>query len=296
MSLKTVSLILLVIFIWGSNFVAIKAGVMAIDPLVLLAMRFTLAGLIFIPFMKWPGWKKASMIMLVGFLMGPLHQGLLYFALTVMPAGLMSVLLQSNVIMVTLIGWLFLKEKVGWRTWSGILVGILGVAVLVGIPDPSATGTGYALALLSAFFIALAYIAMKQLHVVHPPTYIALMSLPVAPFIMLSSYVVEGTDWLNHLDTIDWKIVGGVVFYQAIILSLSHMVWQRLMTQMPVSQIIPWTLLIPVAAMGAAILILGETLTPSILVGGLLTISGVGIVTLRRIQKKQTAPIEGNLD
>lgn len=293
---KTTLSILLVILIWGSNFVVIKMGVMEIDPILLLAMRFSTAGILFLPFMKWPGWKQARMIMLAGFLMGLLHQGLLYYALTGMPAGLMSILLQSNIIMVTIIGWLFLKESVGWRTWTGILVGILGVVILVGVPDGNTTPMGYILGLASAFFLALAYVAMKQIGKVHPATYVVLMSLPIAPFIFLTSYFVEGLGWTQNLSTIRWDIVGGVVLYQGLILSLSHMLWQRLMTQMPVSQIIPWTLLIPVAAMGTAILFLDETLTFAILIGGALTILGVTIITFRRLNnKKKISPLEHEL-
>lgn len=292
MPLKSVFLILLVIFIWGSNFVAIKIGVGAIDPLVLLAMRFTAAGLIFIPFMKWPGWAKARQIMLVGLLMGPLHQGLLYVSLTYLDAGLVSIIMKSNVIMVTLIGWFFLKETVGWRTWTGIFVGLMGVIVIFGAPSAGAAPIGYLLALLSAFFIALTYVAQKKLDAVHPPTYIALMCLPVAPLIMLSSIFIEGTQWTQDLDAVNWKIVGSVVFYQAIILSLSHMLWQRMIARMPLSQLVPWTLLIPVVALGTSVLFLHEPLTLTIIIGGLLTISGVGIVTFRKIKKNEPIALE----
>lgn len=287
MTLKSVLLILLVIVIWGSNFAVIKIGVTAIEPLLILAMRFFLAGLIFLPFIKWPGWKKACMIMFVGLLMGPLHQGFFYVAITYLPSGLMSLIIKSNIIIVTLIGWLFLRETVGWRTWTGIFVGLAGVAILFGEPDFANNPIGYVLALISAFFLALMYIAQKKLDVTHPPTYIVLMSLPMAPFIMLSSYFIEGTGWISNIDNIDWKIVSSVVFYQAIILSLSHMLWQHLVTKMPVSQIVPWTLLIPVVAVATAVIALDETLTSTMLIGGSLTIAGVTIITFRRIKKKQ---------
>ena len=64
--------------------------------------------------------KKALLISSIGVLMGLLHQGFLYAGLVSVPAGMMSILLQSQVIIVTLIGWLFLKETIGWRTWAGI--------------------------------------------------------------------------------------------------------------------------------------------------------------------------------
>jgi len=200
--------------------------------------------------------------------------------------------MKSNVIMVTLIGWFFLKETVGWRTWTGIFVGLMGVIVIFGAPSAGAAPIGYLLALLSAFFIALTYVAQKKLDAVHPPTYIALMCLPVAPLIMLSSIFIEGTQWTQDLNAVNWKIVGSVVFYQAIILSLSHMLWQRMIARMPLSQLVPWTLLIPVVALGTSVLFLHEPLTLTIIIGGLLTISGVGIVTFRKIKKNEPIALE----
>ena len=290
MTLKSILLALLVILVWGSNFVVIKIGVTSIEPLIILGMRFLCAGLIFLPFLKWPGWKQARMIMLVGLLMGPLHQGLLYVALETMPAGSVSLIMKSNVLMVTLIGWIFLKEKIGWRTWVGIFVGLLGVGVLISGPNLQTNPIGIILALASALFIALTYIAMKKVDEVHAPTYIVLMSLPVSPLIFLTSLGIDGLEWLETAADLNWSLIMTVVLYQAIILSISHMVWQRLMAQNPVSQIIPWTLLIPVVAVATAVIFLGEELTSAILIGGGLTILGVTITTFRRLKRQK--PVE----
>jgi O-acetylserine/cysteine efflux transporter len=287
MNFKSILLALIVILIWGSNFVVIKIGVNEIAPLIVLGLRFFFAGLIFLPFMKWPGWKQARMIMLVGLLMGPLHQGFLYIALETMPAGLISIIMKSNVLMVTLIGWLFLKERIGWRTWTGILVGLIGVFVLVSGSDLTGNFLGVTYSFISAFFIALTYIAMKKVDHVHAPTYIVLMSLPVSPLIFLGSYVINGTGWISDAASLNWDIIASVVLYQALILSITHMIWQRLMAQYPVSQVIPWTLLIPVVAVATAVIFLQEELTLPIIIGGGLVISGVTVTTLRRLKRNK---------
>ena len=287
MNFKSTLLALLVILVWGSNFVVIKIGVSELEPLIVLGLRFFCAGLIFLPFMKWPGWKQARMIMLVGLLMGPLHQGLLYVALETMPAGLISIIMKSNVLMVTLMGWLFLKEKIGWRTWTGIFVGLVGVFVLVSGEDMTANPIGLIYTFASAFFIALTYIAMKKVDTVHAPTYIVLMSLPVSPLIFLTSWAVNGTTWVETAPSLNWDIIMSVVLYQAIILSISHMIWQRLMAQHPVSKVIPWTLLIPAVAVATAVIFLGEEITTPIIIGGSLTILGVAITTFRRLKRAE---------
>jgi len=292
MNIKSTLIALLVVAIWGSNFVAIKWGIAEIPPLALLTLRFTLTGLLFIPFIKWPGLKQGLAIMSVGLFMGLLHQGLLYVSLETMPAGLMSIILQSQIIMVTLIGWIFLKETIGWRTWTGIAVGLCGIVILVGIPTAGTTPIGYILGFASAFFVALAYVMMKKIHIVHPQTYIALIHLPMVPFIFLSSLMVEGPEWLYELPQLDLKTISGVVLYQAVILSFSHILWQKLMVENPVSQIIPWTLLLPVFGVFFSSLFLNEPVTWTVITGGLLTIAGVGIITLRKIQKGKPPKVE----
>lgn len=284
---KAILLTLLVIIIWGSNFIFIKIGVNELQPLALLSLRFLLAGLIFIPFMKWPGLKKALTISSVGLLMGLLHQGFLYAGLTYVPAGMMSILLQSQVILVTLIGWIFLKEKIGWRTWLGIALGIIGIVILVGGDDLTGSITGIIYGLLSAFFIAVTYIVMKKLDNVNPFTYIALIHLPVAPIIFVFSVILEGTEWITNPNEFNWHVIAIVIIYQSIVLSFSHIIWQKLLVKYPVSEIVPWTLLLPLFAVAIAAPILGEPITISIILGGILTILGVGIITFRKIQKHE---------
>lgn len=224
MTLKSTLIALMVIAIWGSNFAVIKIGVEAFEPLMFLAARFTLAGLIFLPFVKWPGWHKAGQIASIGLLMGLLHQGFLYVGLQYMSAGTMSIILQVNVIIVTLIGWLFLKEKIGWRTWTGITIAMVGIFILVYKPDNQSTPLGYMLGFFSAFFMAFAYLMMKKIDKVPATTYMVFLHLPIAPFILLSSLLFEGTEWMHHTANLNWHVITAVILYQAIVMSISHIV------------------------------------------------------------------------
>lgn len=289
MHIQAILLAILVNFIWGSNFVITKIGVTEIPPMVLLTLRFSLTGLLFLPFMQWPGWRQASLIACVGLFMGLLHQGTLYMALEIMPAGLTSLLLQSSVIFVTLLGWLMFKETIGWRTWLGIALGILGVAILMGGPNISAPAFGYILCIVSAIFIALTYAFMKHVGNVNPYTYLTLISLPIAPFIGLSAIGIHGTEWMKNIQTLNWPVILSVLSYHVIIVSFSHVIWQRLINKYPMSEVVPWTMTIPVFGILLAIPVFGESLTWSILIGGVLTIAGIGIITFRKIKKEKDA-------
>lgn len=291
MNAKTAALCLFVIAIWGANIVAIRAGVQEMAPLTFLALRFSLTALAFIPFIQWPGIRQAWIVCQVGLLMGVLHQGFLYAGMPYLDAGTMSILLQAQVIIVTLIGWLFLKETIGWRTWAGIALGLAGIMVLFGGPSLTGQTIGFVYGFLSAFFIALCYVRMKALKDVKPLTFIALMNISSALPMLAISYGVSPESW-HSLPAYNWHMLGGILAIQVFILSATHIVWQKLLATHPVSQIAPWTLLMPVFGAGFAWPLLGEPITVPMMIGGLLTIAGVGIITLRRIQKGVVIPVD----
>lgn len=292
MNQKSLILCLLVVVIWGVNVVMIRASVAEIAPLTLLAIRFALTALVFAPFIQWPGHQQAWIIFQVGILMGVLHQGFLYGGLAYVDAGTMSILLQAQVIIVTLIGWLFLKETIRWRTWTGIALGIAGIVVLLGGPTLSAGGTlGFLYGILSALFIAVCYVRMKAIHNVKPLTFLALMNISSSLPMLMISYVASPDSW-HTLSDHNWHLLGGILGIQVVFLSMTHVVWQKLLAQYPVSQVAPWTLLMPVFGVIFAYLLLGEPITWPMVAGGLLTIAGVGIITVRRIQKGVPLPAE----
>ena len=285
MTFKSTLIALIIIIIWASNFMVIKTGGEAFEPLMLLATRFFIAGLIFLPFVKWPGLYKAAQIAFIGLLLGLLHQGTLYIGLQETSTSLMSIILQTNVIIITLMAWVILKEQIGWRTWAGIIIGIIGIIILVYKPGDTGTVQGITLGFISAAFVAFANFMMKQVDSVHAPTYMVFLHLPIAPLILLSSFFIEGTDWINNAPNLNWSVIAFAVLYQAIILSISHIYWQKLMVKYQISQLMPLTLMIPVFTMIMAVVILDEVITANIIIGGALTIAGIGFITLRKIQK-----------
>ena len=285
MTFKSTLIALAIIITWASNFLVIKTGGEAFEPLMLLATRFFIAGLIFLPFVKWPGLYKAAQIAFIGLLLGLLHQGTMYIGIQETSTSLMSIILQTNVIIITLMAWVILKEQIGWRTWGGIIIGIIGVIILVYKPGDTGTIQGIILGFISAAFLACANFMMKKIDNVHASTYMVFLHLPIAPLILLSSFFIEGTDWINNAPNLNWSIIAFAVLYQAIILSVSHIYWQKLMVKHQINQLMPLTLMVPVFTMIMAIVVLDEIITNNIIIGGALTIAGVGFITLRKIQK-----------
>jgi len=279
-----------VVVIWGVNFVVVKIGVQEIPATALVALRYGLAGLLLMPFIKWPGLAVAKWCFLQGIFLGVLHHGTFFYTMTLMPAGLFAIIVNFNVVLVTLMGLFFFKEKVGPRTWFGILVGIIGIIILIGMPSEGTSVYGFIIALLSTFFVSFTYLIMKKIGTIHAPTYIALLSLPAAPILIGISLYADGIEWVTKAEDINFSILAGVLFYQVVLISLTHMIWQYLMVKEAMSKMVPLTLLIPIFAVVAAFFILDETLTIYSVFGGLLTILGVAIIMFRQIKKKGITP------
>ncbi len=288
MKLRDILLTLVCILIWGGNFIAIKYGVGELPPMVMITLRFLTTALLFIPFIKWPGKDRFWKIAEVGIWMGAVHQSLLFIALEHLDASTVVVLLQSQIMFAAVLGWLILKETIHWRTGTGLLIGFSGILLVLGGPD-SQNIWGCFITLLSALAIAVSYIRMRQLKDVHPMTFIAIINGASLPFVFVGSMIMSPEGW-SLLPDANWMILAGVLTYQALIVSLSHALWQTLLSRNSVTKVTCFILLLPIVTIALSIVMLGEQMNMSLLWGALLTIIGVGIITVRKIQKK--IPIE----
>jgi O-acetylserine/cysteine efflux transporter len=277
--------ILLVILVWAGNVIAIKIAVTELPPMTAATLRFFFAGLLFLPLMKKVDKTTLKGILQVSLLMNVLHIGTLFIALRMLDAASVSVLLQTQVVFATLLGAFFFKESIRWRTWTGIGLALVGLVVMLGEPDLAGNPAGVALMLFSTFALALSYVKMKHLKQVPPATYISLMSLFAVPFVFAGSLVLSPESWAALPDA-NWGRLVPVFLFQCVLVSLTHIYWQRLMHMGDVGKITAFTLLIPFFAIMLSVLLLDEHITWLMIAGGLITMLGVGIITLRRIQKK----------
>src|SRR6202041_2415197 len=135
---KTLLAFAIIYFVWGSTFLAIRVGVREVPPLVLAAMRFSVAGLVLFGWVLARGeraptireWRSASLLGLVIFVF---DYGLLFWAEQRVPSGIAAVMLAMIPVFMALCEIIFLRtQRMTWRLGIALLVGMAGVAVLVG--------------------------------------------------------------------------------------------------------------------------------------------------------------------
>lgn len=123
--------------LWSFAFVAGKTGVTYCPPLILLAARFTLAGVLILGFAAfrretWTlSWSDAAVFAVLGIANNALYLGLGYTGLQTVSAGLGGLIVSANPIFTAMLAALLLGESLTWRKVAGLLLGILGVAMIV---------------------------------------------------------------------------------------------------------------------------------------------------------------------
>ena len=270
---------ILVVLSWGLNFAISKIGLAEIPPFLLLSIRFGLAGFIFLPFAKFDR-KNLFSLLKIGLTFNVGHYGFIFVALSILPGSAVAIIMQSQVPIAIFLSYLFLQEKMSLKQSFGIIFAIIGILLIYGIPELNFVGLS--LGLLGSFCWGITQILMKKTPNINKATYIAGTHLLSAPFLLIFSFIFE--------KRIDWGVVnlsslGGVLFYQVIILSLSMALWQDLISKHGVNKISPFSLLQVVFALAGTFFILHEPLTPLILLGAGLTIVGVHFAAMKKEEK-----------
>ena len=130
MTPRDIGLALLVAVLWGSNFIAIDAGLAVVPPLLFVAMRFVLVALPAVFFVPRPGvgWRW---VVLIGVFMSLGQFRLVYVAMHLgMPAGLTPLVLQAQVLFTVVLLSVFLREHATRGQVPGVVVGVVGLAVV----------------------------------------------------------------------------------------------------------------------------------------------------------------------
>ncbi len=276
MSPKDLLLALLVIGVWGLNFVVIKLGLHDMPPMLLGALRFLLAAFPAILFVRRPQ-LPLRWLLAYGLTISLGQFAFLFSAMAVgMPAGLASLVLQSQAFFTLLFAALLLGERLRAGNLLGLLVAAGGL-LLIGLQgERSMTLAGFALTICAAAMWALGNIVTRKLGKVDLVGLVVWGSLvPPLPFLALS-WLLEGPvaieAALRGIDLDSILVLAYLAFGATL---LGYGLWSRLLSRYPVSQVAPFSLLVPVVGLSSSALLLDERLGPLQLLGALLVLLGL---------------------
>lgn len=276
MELRHILWAVFVAAIWGVNFVVIRLGLDDFPPILLNALRFAAVGCVFAWFIPRPK-IPFSRIIAVGLVLGVAKFSLLFIGMDVgMPAGLSSLVLQAQAIFTVLFAAVILGERPKGMQLVGMAIAFVGLGVIGLDLSQGAVITAFVLVLGAAACWGMANILIKRSGADDMLALMVWASLVAAPPLFALSWYFEGGDQVTAaLTQISLKGLGAVAYLAVAATLIGFGLWGRLLKLYPASQVAPFSLLVPVFGLSSAALILGETLTPLKVAGGVLVITGL---------------------
>ena len=289
MSVSHVLQALLVVLIWGVNFVVIRWGLNEVPPFLLAAARFSLVVFPAIFFIKKPNvpWRW---LIAYGLFNSFGQFAFLFWAMKVgMPAGLASVVHQAQVFFTLIFSVLILQQRTQITQWLGLMIAVMGLALIAygknaGTPvGMQMTSLGLVLNLLGAASWAIGNVvvsAMRRAGIQPEPFGLVIWSslIPIVPFLLISGLFERHVypDW----QAISWHSIVSALYLAWAATLLGYGLWSRLLSQYEPNRVAPFTLLVPVVGLLTAWLVLGERLNQWQLWGSACLLIGLAVNVL----------------
>ena len=249
-------------------------GLMA--TIMIAALSWYLGALRPLSFLKKPGVLARS----IGELLATIT---FLLALAHMPIGNTSAIMQALPLAVTLGAALFLGEKVGWRRWSAIMTGFLGVLIIV---RPGMAGfTQYSLLVLACVFFA----AFRDLSTRRAPDDVPslFMTLVTAAIITCAGLLLTGP--LGGWRPVDGKALA-LLFSAACFIIFGYLFVIRAMREGDISFIAPFRYTSLIWAIALGYIVFGDIPDTFVLAGSALVISsGVYSFYRERVRSQRIA-------
>jgi O-acetylserine/cysteine efflux transporter len=270
-------LALAVVVAWGVNFVVIEVGLEDFPPLLFSALRFLLAAVpaIFILGRPRVAWRY---VIAVGLALGVAKFGLLFIAMDRgVPAGLSSLVLQSQVIFTVLFAIVVLRERPRRTQVIGILIACAGMVIIMLDRGLSA------LVIAAGAFWGVSNTVTRHAKPQDTLRFMVWVSaVAVVPLLLLSLLVEGPRADVEALRSIDLTGIGALGYLAFVATLFGFGVWGYLLRQYDASTVAPFSLLVPVVGMGTAWLLRGEAIGVQQGIAAVLIIGGMACTVIRR--------------
>lgn len=279
LSLPEIGAIVAIIVIWGVNNAAAKLATETLPPLLMASLRFGLAALCLVWFVRppFPNWKSLLIIVGVG---GPLHYGLVYLAFWMaQDVSPVSVATQLWVPFTALFAFLLLKEHLSRPALAGMGVAFVGVAWMTLDAHAIADWKAILVGVAAAAAWALTTVVARRTTSIPPLKMQGLLALVALPALGLASATFETgqLEAMQRADAMVWLCVfwAGVV---SSVVATTLVFW--LVQKRPAGRVTPYLLATPLVSILIGWTFMGDVLTVQILTGAGLTMGGVALVAL----------------
>jgi drug/metabolite transporter (DMT)-like permease len=293
---------LFAVIVWGASFIATKIALVDISPITIVWLRF-LIGVIILGVavglrkqFSLPNQKEWGYFALLGFLGITFHQWLQSNGLQTSEAGTTAWIVSTTPVFMALLGWIVLKEGLGWLKITGILLAFAGVLLVVSKGDLSSISIGKfgapgdKLILVSAVNWAVFSVLSRRGLKTYPATLMMFHVMLLGwVFTTVLFFMGPGLPEISRLSFNGWL---GIAFLGIFCSGLAYIAWYDALQALSSAQVGVFLYIEPLIAVVVAFFILDEAITGVSLIGGGIILFGVWLVNRPgqsgRVVKKTT--------
>ncbi len=289
---------LLVVYVfWGGTYLAIRVGVETVPPLLLAGVRYLIAGLILYPLAVRGGsaaqrtadrpraanWLACA---IVGGLLLLGGNGGVSIGERSVPSGFASLLVATVPLWLLVLDAVLNRARIGVLPIFGLLAGLAGVGLLAGLGGGGSRGggsaAGVAIILVAAVSWALGTILSGRVALPQRPLLSTAMQMLTAGAALLVLAAATGEFGSFHLAAVSlrsWLALAYLIGPGSILALSAYSIAVR---SLPTPTVATYAYVNPVVAVLLGATLLGEAVTPTMLIGGGLIIVAVALVVRRQ--------------
>lgn len=271
--------------LWGTTWVAAKEGVRYMPPLQLVAIRQTLAGLLFTGYfiskgMPWPKGREWRPILILGTLNILIPNGLTTWGVKYISAGLAAILAATFPIWMVVIAMFSSKNKTPNKAVQGLLLGFLGICLifyehLLDFLNPNFL-FGIIISLIGAWSWAFGTIYTKQNAKVFNPYFSLGLQMLISGIVV--GVISKSAGMTIPLSEISWQAWTAILYLALIGSIVSFIAYLYALQRLPIEQASIYGYINPVITVLLGAAFFGEKLTVFIIAGGVVTLYGVYLI------------------
>ncbi len=290
MRLDAVSLAMGVAFalMWSSAFATARIIVADAPPLAALSLRFLISGLIAVVIARALGqsWRltgpQARSVVVFGLCQNALYLGLNFVAMQWVEASLAAIIAASMPLIVALLGWVFLHQRVPALGVVGLVMGMAGVALIMGTRlSGGADPTGVMLCVAGAVALAVATLTLRG--AAAGGNLLMIVGLQM----LVGSVVLGAVSAMSETLSVRPNLPLLAAFaYQILIPGLAAtLIWFALVGRIGAVRAATFHFLNPFFGVLIAALVLGEAIRPLDILGVAVVMAGILAVQLSRLNR-----------
>lgn len=285
-----------IFIIWGSTYLAIKYAVAEIPPLLTAGLRHLVAGAVLLSWARAKGlrasrleWRHSLVVGVLFFLIG---HGTLHWAEQTVPSGVSALLVATEPVWIAILLAFTAHTRLRGRTVAGLLLGLVGVAVLVGVDvegNSRSLLVGSVAILLGAASWAAGVVYGQRAALPRDPLLRTATTLLCGAGLLLATSV--GIGELAHLQTPSVRAIGSLAFLVVFGSIAAFTAYYWLLDRFPATLVATHTYVNPAVAVVLGWALGGEAVSMSLILGLTIITGAIALVGASEGRPKPDAAV-----